>query len=328
MITIEHAILHSMDGGSQQYYLSSEEMVLNVPICEYLIRHIEKAKNLNNAQEAIFKITSKLYQELKEYQEDQFVTFTKTIANRFFTAYIEIQKFLDMNLLMVQYKEEDLSYFALLQFKNKQGYTRSIHRENGIIYNEIVTDSSFIPSLSQNIDEFFIICLSDFHILLKENKSYLNKEEEFLISDQILFCDMEMSVKESIQTLHHIVAKVSDELDGNELENTLRLKRFIKSCAESDHRIDVQDIGTVVFPEDYQFQEKFATMAFESHLPKVITMNKKAPANIRKHKIKMDSGIEISIPVEFADCKEIFEIIENSDGTVSILLNHAGKIVE
>lgn len=328
MISINKAILHTMDEATQMYFCSEEEMILDVAVCEYLIKHVEKVMSLNNAQKGKFKMTSKLYGQFKEYDSEQFVSITRSIANTWFAAYIDVLRFCNMNLLFVEFREEDTNYFCVMQFKNKSGYIRNILKEDGVVRNEILTYASLLPSLSQSVEEFFVINLDDYSILLKEDKRYLNSEDELLISDQILYCDIEMSMKDSLKVINDIVSKVSDELEEDVLDNTLKVKRLMKSCIETDKILDVKDICPVVFPNNEQFEEKFEALAMESKLPKTIELEAKTPAGIRKHKIKTDAGVEIIIPVDYADSKDTFNIVNNSDGTVSIELNHIGRIVK
>lgn len=327
MITLTKAIMHTMDAQEQLYHLSNEELLLDLSISEYIMKHIEKVIQLNNAQKGTFKLTSKLYEEIKKYQSEDFITLSRNIANTWFSTYMEALRFVNMNLLFVEFRKEDIPYLAVLQCKNKNGYIRNITREGTYIKNEIITYSSLLPSMSQSIEEFFLINLQDYSILLKENKSYMTSDEELLISDIILYCDIEMSMKDSIKTIHEIVTKVSNELDENPLDNILKVKRLVKSCVDTDQQLDVKDICPVVFPNHNEFKEKFDEHILEAKIPDNISLQAKTPTGIRKHKIRTDVGVEITIPVEYADSKETINIIDNSDGSVTIELKHIGKIL-
>lgn len=328
MITINKAIMHTMDAQEQRYHLSSEELILSIPVCEYMMKHIEKIIHANNAQKGIFKVTSKLYKDVQAYQSEHFIELTRSIANTWFTAYMEALRYMDMNLLFVEYREEDTLYLAVMLFKNKPGFIRSITKEGNQVRNEIITYSSILPSFAQNIDEFFIINLTNYEILLKEKKTYMNGEEELLVSDSILYCDIEMSMKDTVQTIQNIVMKVSHELDADPLENTLKVKKLLKSCVDTNQHLEVSKICPVAFPEHKAFEEKFDALVLEAKVPKNINLQAKTPVGIRKHKIRTDAGIEINIPVDYANSKETFNIIDNSDGTVTIELKHVGKILE
>lgn len=327
MISITRAILHSMDSATQMYFCSNEELLLDVALREYLIKHIEKAKTLNSSQHGKFKLTSKVYAQLKEYDSECFKELTKSIANTWFGAYVETQRFLDMNLLFAEFIDEETKYFAAMQFRNKTGFMRSITKEGGVVTNEILTNTAIMPSTSQSMEEFFIVNLEEYTIQLKENKRYLDASEELLISDQILYCDIELSMKDSLDKIHQIVEKVSEELEEDVLDNSLKVKRFVKSCVETDKKLEIEDIAPVVFPEDVEFAKKFEDLTYEAKLPRMISLAQKTPPTLRKHKIKTDMGIEISIPVDYVDSEDTLVVHTNEDGTVSVSLNHIGKII-
>lgn len=328
MIAINKAILHTMDAALELYFCADEELLLDLNVNAYLIRHLEKITKQSSAQKGTFKGTSKLYGKIKQYTSDDFLTLSREIANTWFGAYAEAMRFLDMNLLFVEYVENDTLYYAALRFNNKQGYIRQISREDGIVRNEILTYASLIPSMSQNVDEYFIINMSDFSIRLKEDKYYLNREEELLISDQILYCHIEKSTKDALKTLDEIVTKVSHELDEDVLENTLKYKQYVNLCTQTDQKLNVDEICEQVFKDNDDFAQRFEELSMESKLPETIELQKKAPASLRRHKIKTDSGIEIIIPVDYAEVKDNVLITNNEDGTISISLHHVGKIVE
>ena len=46
-----------------------------------------------------------------------------------------------------------------------------------------------------------------------------------------------------------------------------------------------------------------------------------------KHKLKTDTGIELTIPTDYMDNIEYVEFNNNDDGTLSITLKHISNIV-
>ena len=50
-------------------------------------------------------------------------------------------------------------------------------------------------------------------------------------------------------------------------------------------------------------------------------------AAVRNHKIRTDTGIEITFPSEYIENTDFIQFINNPDGTLSIELKNIGKIV-
>ncbi|WP_405352536.1 hypothetical protein [Ruminococcus sp.] len=47
----------------------------------------------------------------------------------------------------------------------------------------------------------------------------------------------------------------------------------------------------------------------------------------KSQKIKTDTGIEITVPVEYFEDDRYIEFINNNDGTISIALKNIGKLI-
>ena len=147
MIVINQAILHTMDANTQLYFCADEPLLLDLNVNAYLIRHLEKIAKQNTAQKGTFKLTSKLFKEVKQYTSEKFLELARSIANTWFGAYAMENRFFDMNLLFVEYVMDDVLYFGALSFMNKVGYIRSISKEDGIVK---ITDFGIAMALNSN----------------------------------------------------------------------------------------------------------------------------------------------------------------------------------
>ena len=76
--------------------------------------------------------------------------------------------------------------------------------------------------------------------------------------------------------------------------------------------------------QDYDEQVKNAGFAENQpiHVDKEATLKK-----ILNHKLKTDTGIELTIPVDYFDNTEYVEFSNNPDGSLSITLKHINNIM-
>ncbi len=320
---INKAILHIMDKQKEDYELSEQLLLIDMSMNEYLNKHIDKMRESATAQKGVCKQSSPVCQLLPTYEENTFETLSKSVATQFFEAYKEALRYEDINLLFVEYELDSILYFSMMKFHTKQGYIRNMDGHS----NELILINQLMPNASQQIDEYFTINIKECSVVFKEHKKYYDGRETLLISGDILSCSCELSTKDSLKALDEIVVKVSNELEEDVLENTLKMKQFVKSCMETDKRIDVKDVAEVVYSNNDRFKSRMETLIEEKELPENIELQAKAPVAMRKHKIKSDTGIEISVPIELMDAKGMLEIKKNSDGTCSIIMNNIGKII-
>ena len=94
--------------------------------------------------------------------------------------------------------------------------------------------------------------------------------------------------------------------------------------------IDVKDVAEEVFrsdPEREAIIEQVARQIQEEQLEPVIPVeNKRVVAQLQRVKIKPDTGISITLPRELADDENSFAVVENGDGTISIIINKVQEL--
>ena len=94
--------------------------------------------------------------------------------------------------------------------------------------------------------------------------------------------------------------------------------------------IDVQTVAEEVFrsdPEREAMIEQVARQLQEESVEPVIPVeNKRVVTQLQKVKIKTDNGISISLPRTLADDESSFAVINNADGTISIVINRVQEL--
>ena len=94
--------------------------------------------------------------------------------------------------------------------------------------------------------------------------------------------------------------------------------------------IDVKDVAEEVFrsdPEREAIIEQVSRQIQEEQLEPVIPVeNKRVVAQLQRVKIKTDNGISITLPRELADDENSFAVVENGDGTISIIINKVQEL--
>ena len=86
-------------------------------------------------------------------------------------------------------------------------------------------------------------------------------------------------------------------------------------------------MGKEVFAESSVMQNEFRVQLQEAGLDRPMPVDRPYAHKVGKsHKIKTDTGIEITIPVDYFDNERYVEFINNPDGTLSIALKNIAKI--
>jgi hypothetical protein len=86
-------------------------------------------------------------------------------------------------------------------------------------------------------------------------------------------------------------------------------------------------MGAELFSGSEQMEREFEKQVNDKQLPKNIKLEKNFAIRTGKnHKIKTDTGIEISFPVEYFENPNFIEFVNNPNGTISIEVKNIGKI--
>ena len=95
-------------------------------------------------------------------------------------------------------------------------------------------------------------------------------------------------------------------------------------------KADVQDVAAEVFRSDPEreaiIEEVSRQMQEEVVEPVIPVENKRVMTQLAKLKIKTDNGISISLPRTLADDENSFAVVNNDDGTMSIIISRVQEL--
>ena len=91
-----------------------------------------------------------------------------------------------------------------------------------------------------------------------------------------------------------------------------------------------QDVAAEVFRSDPEreaiIEEMSRQMAKEDIAPVIPVENKRVMTQLAKLKIKTDTGISITLPRTLADDENSFAVVNNDDGTMSIIISRVQEL--
>ena len=218
-------------------------------------------------------------------------------------------------------------YFGIFMLESRQAFMHSVgYGENGEPSNAIERHHAILPSPSQKIASFAIIDSRSLEVAFQDKKRTIAGEDRYLIPAGLLQCSMEASSKEVIDEITTIVEEVAEEYGANATVALTRAKAYVSEAAEEGRGVVPHELAAEVF-EDEPLQERFVETAAEENIPERVRVDKKAAERItRNHKIRTDTGIEITFPSEYAHNPEFIEFASMPNGLISIELKNITQI--
>lgn len=324
-INFQKMILHVLDSSVGIPVLSEKEHPYNVDIMEFITTHIEKAFNDINAKKASFGIGDSLVKNIVltvSENKDKFVEKTMELASFMYSIMAENTAIPPCDLICALFTMNGEMYLGFFIFNYKSSYIHYVNESMEGRVNTIIKQKAALPG--EKADEFIIISLKDYSILLKEKKYEINGEKQFFISRFILNLEPELSEKEKVDIVNKVSKKIIKDYYEDDISKMAEIKNAIVESIEDTNSIDIDQVKSKVFRNNMELQRIYDEEIVKRGLTeKVIEVSENLEKKVPKtQKLVTDNGIEIKIPVSYLTTNDNVEFINNPDGTVSILLKN------
>jgi len=346
---LNHAILHVFDFNACVNTLANEEMDLaNKNTKNYVSRHAKRAlENLDNRR-GEFSSESRFAPVLEDYARGigSFVELSRNIAEYIAEQLGYQEKSDSCDLLVVDFEDEveasvgEMSeeeandsyqgrgdrYLAILILDAKPAYAHESERDEYGCRNDVVRHRVILPGPSQKVQSYAVVDLRTLDVRFCDKKRTIAGEEMYLIPDGLLQCSSEPSVKESFSAVIETVEAVAEEYGANPAVAASRAKAYVADNAEASDDVYLEEIARDVFESD-EMRDRFEQAASAREIPEHVSIDRQAAQKVAKsHKIRTDTGIEITFPAAYSRNPEYLTFTSEADGTYSISMRNIGHI--
>jgi hypothetical protein len=216
---------------------------------------------------------------------------------------------------------------AIVMLPRRQLFLHDERVEGGASFNDIVRHDSALPSPTQKVDTYALVDLSDLSIEFHDVERTIAGAKSFVIPDGLLQCSATASTSEMVNAVERIVEDVAEEHGMNPTVAVSRAKAFVTENAQRSETLPVEDVGEAAFADEPVVRERYEQVVRERDIPEAVPVRRAVATRMAKsHRIRTDTGIEITFPSEYAATSEFIEFVNAPDGTVSIELKKIGKI--
>ena len=329
-IIIKRAVLHILDFQSNMTVTSNQWLDLSDPVVlEFVSKHAANSMSDAGRHRGIFQENSHFSQMLHQYLSGtmDLLTLSSHVSTMIYDQIIQSDSLDSTDVMMVELERAEEQYLGLLCFQNKMGYTHQVFSGEDGVRNEIMRHYSILPNPNQKLSSYAFVRLSDLTVTFSDKKRTINGEQVFALPEKVLQCTWQHSSRETVKMVNKIATKVAEEHGSNSTIAVSRSKSFIAQNAETSDVLSPVDMGREVFAESSVMQNEFRIQLQEAGLDKPVHVDRPyAQKTGKNHKIKTDTGIEITIPVDYFNNERYVEFINNPDGTLSIALKNIAKI--
>ena len=323
---INNAILHILDSTSALPVYSKLCLELeDEKVQEFIGKHIERIFNDQAVKSGKFTENSQINNLITNINED-FIDTSISIAKKLYELMLKYIEIPSGDLLMASLNIENQNYFVIIKFNYKEGYTHYVDYGDSGTLNKIVVNKVMFPSETQKNIEAALINLDDLSLKIFEKEYDIEGEKIFYFSKMFLGCNTDLSIKESIKVIKDVAKDITKKYYDDDFNKVSEIKEAIYDNLDSGH-IEVANVANTIFRNNPDIKKEYIEKVEDAGVNKIVDLEGKKPEKrLTVHKIKIDNGIQLDVPVDIYRDKNIIEFINNPDGTISIIIKNINKI--
>ena len=330
MTIIDKAALHILDAAAEASLLSAAELPLAGAVGEYLAAHIERSRKSPDKKAGTFYEDSECKKEIAAYLagEKDFLAFSRAIAESFLHAFSHVAEAANMLLFVLDVKEDERRELVLFLCRSHAGFSPAVVDTAGGLSAELNAERALLPSASATMDEFAFVDLSTLAVHVRARRYTIDGNAIFVLPELVLECGQAPSAREALKKASDTAKKVAEAYGGDAVETAAAVKSFVAGELAEKDAVNPFEAGREVFKGNPAMQAEYEKAIEEAGFAAPVEMDRESILKkMKSHKLKTDTGIELTIPTDYFDNTEFVEFRRGEDGTISITLKQIQNIV-
>lgn len=319
-ITFHNSIIHVLDTSIGHLILSSKSLTLEEEIECFMTKHIEHFFESNEVSHAVFRQDGAFLKDMKNYKEENFYSFSCKVANKFFEYMLKEGAIKKGDLIVSSFTRNQDDFLGIIKLNYKEAFAHQMDEDGDSITTKLVKERRIFSTTK--IDEALLIDRKTWEVWL------LDKSKERYLAHLFEIDDV-LSTKEKLVVMEQITNEVIEEHFTNPVEAISTLKSTIAEHIFEESSVPVEKVIKETF-KDYKDVEEICMQRMEQCGMKdehIVLTNPKEGKKYISHKLKTNTGIEIKLPTQMIHDIDFIEFIQESNGTLSIVLKNIGEIV-
>ncbi|MEG0580069.1 MAG: nucleoid-associated protein, partial [Niameybacter sp.] len=197
-IVFEKTIIHILDISHDLPILSAHPTFLTDETEAYITSYLTDLFDNHSMAHAIFEDTS-LWLEVFKSDILDFEKFSCDLANQFFAYMQTFPSIPSGDLVVTQFKRDDLPYIAFFKLNYKEAYTHVVDQNEDGPINQLLKHKTIFHDTVSKVQEAAIINLETFKILLLD----IHKEKYV---HTLLGSTAPLSTKQKIKVVEQVIA--------------------------------------------------------------------------------------------------------------------------
>ena len=324
---IKEAVLQVLDLEASSLLCSQQTLTLtDYPVKTYLngiVKKFEKGDlkiGTLNADHAILQLINR--------EDLNFVEKGQELSQIVFDCLVQGQEVLSGDILCMIAEREGQELFGFVKLNYKPAYTHYVDYEGDLLLNNLIINKTILPALTQKVEEAFFINVKTGDFELVEKKYLFDGKKANYLSDIILKTAATPTIQDNIKIVKKAVKEIADKYNEEKYVSMSQIQQAVHESLEEEGKISNEKIAEAVFENNHVAKTEYLERVEQTDFVEDIPVNvPKYEKKYSKQKLKLANGIEMIIPVDVYQDKDLIEFINNPDGTISVMIKNVDEIV-
>lgn len=330
-VTIKECYLYLLDNESRTFIPTQNPIDDAIDgAYGFLEKSIEKCAKNPAGRHGKFNEDSEAKQMFLDYRNGAitFSDFACEIATKRYDWKERYEILTASDLFMCEVEIGEVEYVIGLELTCTEGMVHHVIQGSSGIQNNLIVHRSIIPNANLKNASFFMINLDTMDLTVLESMTSTEDDDTMLYADKILQCNTEISLKEAIKKARTAAKQIVEDKKLDQLSVIPAFERAVTDMVNGGLSLDMNQIAEEVFYEEPEVQKMYIEEVSKIGVGKSVSNQNRAKIPSKKsQKLKTNTGIEISIPLDYYNNKDYIELINNPDGSISIQIKNVNSVV-
>ena len=327
-VNILEGVVHVLNTSNSMPILSNSRIELTGDVYRFLYKHVLKVLGSDKLKYAEFNENENLIKDAAMQFLDNtrmdLLNVSKEFAKQMFAIMRREESIYSCDLVTLNLSTDLGPMVAILKMDHIKKFTHYINASNESIDINITTESGLSQNGTVNAAAF-ILKNGEIELMVLD-KTKKNETSNFFYKD-FLDCTLVNNDRDCTKALINNSENWIRENLYDDIEKAERVRSTLRKELDEKEDININNLSEKLFESKLE-AENFIDYIFseteENFKVDKVYLNKK----LKKRKLKIDGDIDLNIPGDLYSDPTKFELHNNSDGTIDIILKNINNYIE
>ena len=336
-INVNEAVIHVLDSNGGEPILNEYCLDLNEDVYKFLYKHIWKCFKDEELKYAKFNeersIVKEVTQDYLNGIDSDLINLSKELARQMFAIMNGNINIPSCDLIVASIVTDQGPMIAILRMDYIKNFTHQVEFVDDKVGIGIVPQAAGLPGSGQKISKAaFIKPIREkdkYNLMVLDKQKRSKNEDEYganYFINNFLGCTIVANERDNTKMFINTTEKWIRERFAEDPAGAIEIRNKIKQAVKEDAAINIEAFAESNIPKDSKEDFKMTILKNvedEFEIDKAYVEKK-----LKRVRLKVDNEIDVYIDDDSYNDKSKFEILENGDGSVNIVLKYIKSLIE